>query len=573
MMSVKLKVNLFFTLLLVLSLLAGVGILISNARQSVQIEVEETMAAAAQLITASLTGTSLGRHQAAYDRQGEMIKALSEVRSLHILLFDSKGLLFEGEPESKVAVQAPDWFVKVIAPKVQPLTKRFADGHMVIYASPQQEINERWLDIRAILGLGLVIFILVGLLLYWAVGWFLKPLEHLLDVLAGFEQGNLHLRLPTFNSTEMNQISQTFNSMGQTLELSIEENRRLAVLVQQSGDAILSLDHSGHILLCNPAAERLLNLPSSSLLGSELSSLDFLDNKQQITTILEQCDTVENLATRLNSPDGNTSSVLLSTVPLLDLDKVVCGVICTLRDITEHQQAEAAENQLRETRLLAQHMSEVQEQERRHLARELHDELGQCLTAIKTDAVLIRNRTEITEPKAFTSAQAIIDVASHIYDVVHNMITRLRPSPLDDLGLLPTLKEAISAWQTRQEDIHFKLNCSGQLEHLNEAMNMTVFRIVQESITNAVRHANANEINISVTNKYDEINEQQQLTIIIQDDGKGMEVQDFHSDVDFGLLGMRERAHSLGGTFELTSALGEGVMIKVTLPLGEQPVT
>ena len=244
------------------------------------------------------------------------------------------------------------------------------------------------------------------------------------------------------------------------------------------------------------------------------------------------------------------------------MESVVRGVICTLRDITEHKQMETAENQLRETRLLAQHMAEAQEGERRHLARELHDELGQCLTAIKTDAVLIRNRTQETEPKVFTSAQAIIDVASHIYDVVHNMITRLRPSPLDDLGLIPTLEESVSAWQKRQEDINFKLLLSGELNNLNEAMNMTVFRIVQESITNAVRHAAASEIAITVTND-DEL-----LTIDITDDGKGMEVQDFHSDVDFGLLGMRERAHSLGGEFKLTSALGEGVSIHITLPLG-----
>ena len=219
--------------------------------------------------------------------------------------------------------------------------------------------------------------------------------------------------------------------------------------------------------------------------------------------------------------------------------------------------------------MLAQHISNVQESERRHLARELHDELGQCLTAIKTDAVLIRNRTSRSEPKVFASAQAIIDVASHIYDVVHNMITRLRPSPLDDLGLLATLEESISAWQKRQPDIHFSLNTSGKLDHLNEAMNMTVFRVIQESITNAVRHADASEIVVSVSNEQDKSTQQQQLMMCIRDNGKGMEIHDFHSDVDFGLLGMRERAQSLGGIFQLKSVLGDGVSIHITIPLKE----
>ncbi|OUR64800.1 methanol utilization protein MoxY [Methylophaga sp. 42_25_T18] len=566
-MSLKLKVNLFFAVLMLASLLASTGVLISNARQSVQSEVESTMTASARLITVTLSGTALSRDMRVSDQIHDMVQALSEIRSLHILMFDSQGLLFEGEPETNLSVRPPDWFIKVLFPKIQPLTKRFGGGHMVIYAAPLQEISERWLDIRGILALGLSIFIFVGLFLYWGIDRLMRPLQRLVDALAGFERGDLHLRLPRFALAEMDQISQTFNRMGQALELSTEENRRLAVLVTQSGDAILSLDHASNITFCNPAAEKLFVHQTKLLIGDSLANIGFTEHQQHITTLIENCQTVENLETGLLQPDGEVVSILFSTVPLFNAEREVIGVICTLRDITEHKQAEAAENQLRETRLLAQHMAEVQEAERRHLARELHDELGQCLTAIKTDAVLIRNRTQTSEPKLFTSAQAIIDVASHIYDVVHNMITRLRPSPLDDLGLLPTLQESIAAWQQRQPEINFKLDVAGKLDHLNEAMNMTVFRVVQESLTNAVRHADASEISVIVANKPDE-QQQEQITIDIRDDGKGMEVNDFHSDVDFGLLGMRERAHSLGGQFNLESSLGNGVRIHITIPLG-----
>lgn len=566
-MSLKLKVNLFFAVLLLASMLASTGLLISNARESVKGDVEDTMDSAARLITVSLSGSTLNRNVGIYEHLQQLVKALSEIRSLHILLFDTQGLLFEGEPEEYQGAQPPDWFVELLLPEVKPLSKGFGDGRMVIYAAPIHEIGERWIDIRSIFALGFVIFIIVGLFLYWGVDLLMRPLQRLLDALAGFERGDLHLRLPNFSLTEMDKIGQTFNRMGQALEQSIEQNRRLAVLVQQSGDAILSLDHVGQITLCNPAAESLLNQKASELLGKKLADLGFTENQQAITDIFESSKTVGNLETQLPTTSGGTHSILLSTVRLLDTDKVVCGVICTLRDITEHKQAEAAENQLRETRLLAQHMSDVQESERRHLARELHDELGQCLTAIKTDAVLIRNRTESSEPKVFTSAQAIIDVASHIYDVVHNMITRLRPSPLDDLGLLPTLQESIAAWQQRQPQINFSLDVQGKLDHLNEAMNMTVFRVVQEALTNAVRHADASQITILVANEQDET-QQEQIIIDISDNGKGMEVHDFHSDVDFGLLGMRERAQSLGGQFTLESSLGNGVTIHITIPLG-----
>jgi two-component system sensor histidine kinase UhpB len=565
-MSLKLKVNVFFTLLLLASVLASTGVLISNARHSVKAEVEDTMASAARLITASLSGASLNRNLPVYQQMHELVQALSEVRSLHILLFDSSGLMTEGEPETVLKTEPPDWFVKVLFPKVKPLTKRFGSGHMVIYAAPLQEISERWIDIRSILILGLGILVIVGAFLYWGIELLMRPLQRLLTALSGFERGDFHLRLPSFSLAEMNQISQTFNRMGLALEVSIEENRRLAVLVKQSGDAILSLDHSGHITFCNPAAEQLFQHLNINLMGEELSGLGFLEHKNDIAKIVENCEAVENYEIELPQASGQKASILFSSVPLTDSENIVRGVICTLRDVTEHKQAELSERRLHETRMLANHMADIQEKERRHLARELHDELGQCLTAIKTDAVLIRNRTQESEPKAHASAQAIIDVASHIYDVVHNMITRLRPSPLDDLGLQPTLEGSIASWQQRQPDIEFKLSLSGDLSELNESINMTVFRVIQESITNAVRHADASLMTISVIRKTSEQG-QDSIDLRIMDNGKGMEVTDFHSDVDFGLLGMRERAHSMGGEFELVSALGQGLTIHVILPL------
>lgn len=564
-MSLKLRANLFFALLLLLSMLGSGAILITNAKRSVEAEVMSTMDATAHIITVTLAGGSLARNTTVSEHMHELVRALSEIRSLHILLFDRQGLLFEGTPEKALEVQPPAWFVKLLFPDVSPLSKRFGTGHMVIYPAPMQEISERWQDIRAIMALGMIIFVVVAFLIYWGVGWVIRPLQRLLDALAGFERGDLHMRLPRFSLKEMDQISQNFNRVGDALEQSTTENRRLAMLVKQSGDAILSLDHAGYITFCNAAAERLFSdIPN--LLGESLTSMAFQGDRNSIIAVLNGFQSVENLETTLKRNDGEVLSLLISTVPLTEVDGCVAGMICTLRDITEHKQAEKARAQLYETRLLTKHMDQVQEAERRHLARELHDELGQCLTAIKTDAVLIRNRSEDTDKKIYQSAQAIIDTASHIYDVVHNMITRLRPSPLDDLGLMATLEESISKWQQRQPDINFNLITEGSLSGFDESTNMTVFRVVQEALTNAVRHADAENIMVSVIRDKNE--QTDQLKINIRDDGKGMVVNDFHSDVDFGLLGMRERAQSLGGSFDLQSQLGAGVNLTITIPLG-----
>jgi len=316
-MSLKLKVHLFFAFLLLASLFAGTSLLVTNARHSVKADMEETMNAAAELITVSLAGTSLNdRSTGMYEHLQHLVLALSEIRSLHILLFDSEGLLYQGEPKANDNVTPPEWFIELLLPKVTPLTKRFGQGHMVIYAAPLQEISERWIDIRGILALGFGIFVFVGLYLLWGVGWFLKPLERLLEALSGFERGELHIRLPHFSLTEMNKIGQSFNRMGEALEQSIEENRRLAVLVKQSGDAILSLDKKGHITFCNPAAERLFSVQTDSLLGEHFASLEFTQ-QTNITDALRQFESIANVETGLARPDGEMLSVLFSTVPLL----------------------------------------------------------------------------------------------------------------------------------------------------------------------------------------------------------------------------------------------------------------
>jgi len=564
-MSLHVKVNLFVAFLLVISVFASSAVLVSNARQAVQKEVQDTMDATAHIITVTLAGTQLRRDRIVSEHMYELVKALSEIRSLHILMFDRQGLMFQGEPDETTIETPPEWFVKLIFPDVKPLSRRFGEGHMVIYPAPILEISERWRDIRAIMALGVFIFIFVAIFLYWGVGRIVRPLQALLDGLSSFERGDYHLRLPKFSLTEMNRISESFNRMGSALEHSTAENKRLATLVRQSGDAILSLDHAGYITFCNATAERLFNNKTPVLLGESFTTLGLDQNRQKIIEVIEGCKFAENLETSLTDKEGETTYLLMSTVPLQEKDGCITGVICTLRDITEHRQAERARAQLQETRSLTKHMDEAQEAERRHLARELHDELGQCLTAIKTDAVLIRNRTQETDKKLFQSAQAIIDTASHIYDVVHNMITRLRPSPLDDLGLLATLDEAVSKWQQRQPDITFSLDVQGDISGLNESTNMTVFRVVQESITNAIRHAAASRISVAVHREM--VDNQDQLEINIRDNGKGMEVHDFHSDVDFGLLGMRERAQSMGGTFQLDSKLGAGVNLTITIPL------
>ena len=233
-------------------------------------------------------------------------------------------------------------------------------------------------------------------------------------------------------------------------------------------------------------------------------------------------------------------------------------------EIAERKRAEEESLALlRENRSLIRQSLAVQESERRHLARELHDELGQCITAIQADAEIIRERALACDSHLYTSAIAIQDVSSRLYDVVHSMMQRLRPPMLDDLGLEEALRGEVDAWQSRQPDTAFSLAIGDDLNALGEQLNMTIYRIVQECLTNIMKHASARRVAVRLHRTCEGGNDFVRLTV--QDDGTGFDPAVRGSGL--GLIGMRERVEGLAGSFRVTSAPGAGTTVTVSLPL------
>ncbi|HAE99699.1 MAG TPA: histidine kinase, partial [Methylophilaceae bacterium] len=223
-----------------------------------------------------------------------------------------------------------------------------------------------------------------------------------------------------------------------------------------------------------------------------------------------------------------------------------------------------AERQLEESRQLTQLIQKHIEDERRSLARELHDELGQYVTAIKTFAVAIANKTKEKAPDVEASAQTIVAAANHIYDGMHNIIRQLRPGSLDNLGLSDTLRDMLNIYQQQHPELVVKLNLEGNLNVLGENININVYRIVQESINNAIKHAEASLIEVTL-----HATPQGGLELTIRDNGKGMDVGNVDQTNHFGLLGMRERVQGLHGQFNIdasTEGDQHGTTIKISIP-------
>ncbi|MGX2040821.1 ATP-binding protein [Methylocaldum sp. MU1018] len=232
--------------------------------------------------------------------------------------------------------------------------------------------------------------------------------------------------------------------------------------------------------------------------------------------------------------------------------------------------ASALEKARDENRALTQQSLAIQEEERRYLAQELHDELGQSLSAIKVLAASLRRRDN--GPQDNEAIERIMAVCDRLFGVVRGMMRRLRPLMLDELGLIASLEDLIENWRGRNPDVNLHFHCEDDVEELAGAAKIHLFRIVQECLTNIVKHAKSDGVRIELRLK--EIREMEKqsrswIQLKIGDNGCGFDPSQPRRG--FGLLGIRERVASLGGQFLLNTRPGEGVSLEVCVPCEGAP--
>lgn len=214
-------------------------------------------------------------------------------------------------------------------------------------------------------------------------------------------------------------------------------------------------------------------------------------------------------------------------------------------------------NTEKQNRALTQHSLEIQEEERQRLSQELHDEFGQSLTAIKVMAVTAAH--EKTDTKKITTS--IIEICDHLVTVVRSMMKQLHPLILTELGLKATLEDLLLHWESRNAPTKFTLHCDDEVDQIGRTIVIQVFRVIQESLTNIIRHAEAKQVHIDLQIKPNS----DTLTLSITDDGVGCDLEQL--EAGFGLLGMKERIKLLGGDFKLHSQINKGMQIKAHIPL------
>jgi two-component system sensor histidine kinase UhpB len=256
--------------------------------------------------------------------------------------------------------------------------------------------------------------------------------------------------------------------------------------------------------------------------------------------------------TELESGNLKVKMPNLKTSELSAISSKFNGMVKTLRASIEQNHQ------------LSQKLIRIQEEERKSLARDLHDEFGQSLTAIHADAAVLKGLANKDYPKIKPSVNAISDLSKHLMNLVGGMLSRLKLGVLQELGLEEGLKDLLNTWQLRHPKIklYFQVNLKA-LPKINETISITSYRIIQECLTNISRHAKAKHVAIEIQVLKKNLSSKM-IDIHVKDDGIGLSKS--HRD-GFGLSGMRERIHEVSGNIKIMSEVNQGVSLHIQLPL------
>ncbi len=242
------------------------------------------------------------------------------------------------------------------------------------------------------------------------------------------------------------------------------------------------------------------------------------------------------------------------------------------REIARRKSAEAQlAAALADNRRLARQYFELQETERKALARELHDELGQYLNVIKLDAVGIRDDGQAPQAAVHRRASTIVENCNHIHSAVATLMRELRPTGLDELGLAAALEHCVETWRARLPGVSLRLSIAGDVTRLPESITVTLYRLVQEALTNIAKHASARHVDIRLERVESRGSEDERIDATVVDDGVGAVAAG--PTRGLGLIGMRERVLALNGKLVFTSSPGQGFELSAQIPLAREHVS
>ncbi len=349
------------------------------------------------------------------------------------------------------------------------------------------------------------------------------------------------------------------------------QTRILQSILGSMADAVIVVDAEGKLVLFNPAAEQIHSVSladtssgrTAERFGLFLSDMTtpYPTKDLPLTRVLrgETADTVEMFLRHPTAPKGIWLSA--NARSLRSENSTLLGGVAVIRDITESKRAEQElRNSREQLRNLSAYLQSVREEERAHISREIHDELGQALTALKMDVSWLRGKLPADLENLLQKTKAMIKLINTTIQSVQRIASELRPGMLDELGLSATID-----WQLQQFRERSNIACEFTQKPenitLDRERSTVVFRILQETLTNVVRHARATSVKIrlSVTEKA--------LLLKVRDNGRGITAAQIADAKSIGMIGMRERVYLWRGRVRIRGVSGKGTVVLVRIPL------
>lgn len=339
------------------------------------------------------------------------------------------------------------------------------------------------------------------------------------------------------------------------------EQMQVRRIIEAAPDPMLLVGSGGTILFANKAAQSTFCYTLSELTGQNVDQLVPLRNRRGhahsrriFENDIHQHPAYKSPLTALRQ-DGSEFPVEISLSRLQMNGQPV--VIANVRNVTERRRAaELLQQSFTQLRRLSDHQQDVKERERKRIAQDIHDELGQNLLALKMDVAMLHARTAVAHPKLHRRVALVLDNINTTIKSLKLIMNELRPATLE-LGLFPAVE-----WQLKQFERSSGIACTLVATEdaefgLDEASTSAVFRILQESLTNVARHAQASEVEITLRR------DEHGFLMMVRDDGKGIEADDRRKSNSFGLMGIKERANALGGEFTIASSPDSGTVLSV----------
>jgi PAS domain S-box-containing protein len=385
--------------------------------------------------------------------------------------------------------------------------------------------------------------------------------------------------------------------MRQSAEKALRESEtRYRRLYHHTPAMLHSIDINGRIVSVSDYWSEVMGYRREDVIGRRLTEFFSEESRryaeEEVFPEFFNTGFIKDVPYQFVKKDGQTIDVLLSAIADRDEQGRIIRTLAVSIDVTERKRAEEALNLAKEelsryskdlerqvqnrTREIHSNLSALkkaqdqlrrlsasimasQEKERSAIARELHDELGQVLTALRMDSVWLQERLKKSDPDASQRALTMCQLIDKNIEDVRGMAFRLRPGVLDDLGLVDALD-----WYTTDFERRTEITCvfeSDPVPPLSETMATAAYRITQEAITNVARHASASRVEVALKAC------NSTLTLAIVDDGRGFNPRDLSDSEGLGVAGMRERASLVGGTLEVYSEPGKGCKVLFEVPL------